>query len=126
MVSVPALNANARKDDIISASDIVWMEIPERNLNKDVVMDADDLIGKTPTRTLASNRPVKYGEVKMPQLVSRGDEVTILYSMGGMTLSAKGKSQQNGAEGDIVRVTNISSTKSMAGQVTGDRVVTVQ
>lgn len=126
MTSVPALTGPARKGDIISASDIVWIEVPERNLSKDVVVDADELIGKTPSRVLSANRPVKTGEIANPQLVSRGDDVIILYSVGGMTLSAKGKSQQNGSQGDLIRVTNLSSTKSMSAEITGDRIVTVQ
>ncbi len=126
MASVPALNGSARKGDIISASDIVWIEVPERTLAKDAVLDADDLIGKTPSRVLSANRPVKAAEIASPQLVSRGDDVTILYTVAGMTLSAKGKSQQNGSDGDLIRVTNLSSAKSMSAQVTGDRIVTVQ
>lgn len=126
MASVPALSGSARKGDIISASDIVWIEVPERTLAKDAVLDADDLIGKTPSRVLSANRPVKAAEIASPQLVSRGDDVTILYTIGGMTLSAKGKSQQNGSEGELIRVTNLSSAKSMSAEITGDRTVTVQ
>ncbi len=126
MASVPALSGSARKGDIISASDIIWIEVPERTLAKDAVLDADDLIGKTPSRVLSANRPVKAAEIASPQLVSRGDDVTILYTIGGMTLSAKGKSQQNGSEGELIRVTNLSSAKSMSAEITGDRTVTVQ
>ncbi|PZP55495.1 MAG: flagella basal body P-ring formation protein FlgA [Micavibrio aeruginosavorus] len=126
MASVPALNGPARKGDIISASDIVWIEVPERTLARDAVLDADELIGKTPSRVLSANRPVKSAEIASPQLVTRGEDVTILYNVAGMTLSAKGKSQQNGSEGELVRVVNLSSAKSMSAEVTGDRTVTVQ
>ena len=126
MASIPALSSQTRKGDIISASDIVWIEVPERNLSKDVVLDADELIGKTPSKVLSANRAVRTGEIANPQLVSRGDDVTIIYMVAGMTLSAKGKSQQNGSNGDLIRVTNLSSAKSMSAEVTGDREVTVQ
>ncbi len=125
-VSVPSLNKATRLGDIISASDIAWMDVPERSITNDTILDADDLIGKTPNRILTASRPVRTNDVQMPQLVARGDDVTILYEMNGMTLSAKGKSQQGGAQGDLIRVTNLSSAKSMSAQVTGDRTVTVQ
>lgn len=125
-VSVPTLSATARKGDIISASDIAWVDLPERNVTKDTLLDADEIIGKTPQRVLTSGRIIRSNEVADPQLVSRGDDVTILYKSGGMILSAKGKSMQNGSEGDLIRVTNLSSARSMSAQVTGDRVVTVE
>lgn len=125
-VSVPSLNKTTRVGDVISASDIAWMDVPERNVDKDTVLDADDLIGKTPNRILTASRPVRMSEVQLPQLVARGDDITILFESGGMTLSAKGKSQQNGAQGDLVRVVNVSSSRTMSATVTGDRTVTVQ
>ena len=125
-VSVPSVTATLRQGSIISASDIAWIDVPEHNLSKDVLLDADELIGKTPSRVLVSNRPIKAGEVANPQLVARGDDVTIVYLAGGMSLSAKGKSQQAGAQGDLIRVTNLSSSKSFSAQVTGDHTVTVQ
>lgn len=125
-VSVPALTGSARKGDIISASDIAWVEVPERNVSKDAILDADDLIGKTPQRVLTANRVIRMGDVTNPQLVDRGDDVTIIYNFNGMMLSAKGKSLQNGAQGDLIRVTNLSSAKSLSAEVTGDRTVTVQ
>ena len=126
LVSVPTLTSTTRRDDIISAADIAFIDVPERDVSTDTIIDADDLIGKTATNIITANRSVRIREVANPQLVSRGEDVTILYKVGGMTLSAKGKSMQNGTEGDLIRVTNLSSAKSLSAQVTGDRTVTVQ
>lgn len=126
MVQVPTLRTSARKGDIISAGDIAWVEMPMRSISKDTLLDADDIIGKTPSGLVASTRAIREKDVAYPQLVSRGDDVTIIYNIGGMSLTAKGKSQQNGSQGDLIRVTNLSSAKSMSASVTGDRTVTVQ
>lgn len=125
-VQVPSLNTTTRQGDIISASDIAWIEVPVRSVGKDTIIDADELIGKTPLRVIAADKPVRFKDVMAPKLVTRGDDVTILYKVGGMVLSAKGKSQQNGSQGDLIRVTNLSSAKAMSAEVTGDRVVTIQ
>lgn len=125
-VQVPSLNATTRQGDIISASDISWIDVPVRSVGKETVIDADELIGKTPLRVIAADKPIRFKDVVAPKLVARGDDVTILYKVGGMVLSAKGKSQQNGSQGDLIRVTNLSSAKPMSAEVTGDRIVTVQ
>lgn len=126
MVQVPSLTTTTRQGDVISASDIAWIDVPVRSVSKDTVLDADELIGKTPIRVIASDKPVRIKDVMSPRLVSRGDDITILYEVGGMTLSAKGKSHQNGSEGELIRVTNLSSAKSMSAEITGDRIVKVQ
>ncbi len=126
MVQVPTLKGTARKGDIISASDIAWVEMPLRNISRDTLLDADDIIGKTPSGIVASTRAIREKDISYPQLVARGDDVTIIYQIGSMSLTAKGKSQQNGSQGDLIRVTNLSSAKSMSASVTGDRTVTVQ
>lgn len=125
-VQVPVLNSTFKAGDVIGSGDIAWTEIPERLVTKDIVLDADTLIGKTPSKFIQNGRPLRSTEIKSPQLVNRGDEVTIQYNMGGMMLTAKGKSLQSGAAGEIIRVTNVASNKPMSGKVTGDRVITVQ
>jgi len=43
-----------------------------------------------------------------------------------MTLTAKGKALQDGALGDMVRVANTDSNKSLQGVVTAHREVTIR
>jgi flagella basal body P-ring formation protein FlgA len=70
--------------------------------------------------------PIRIKDVTNPQLISRGDEITIIVKEGGMQLTAKGKAMQNGAEGDMIRAVNVTSNRSLTAMVTGDRTVTVQ
>ncbi len=125
-VSVPVLKTTMKKSDIITASDIDYINVPERALIANAVIDADDLIGMAPDRVITAGRVIKDSDVSSPQLVKRGDEILIQYDVNGLVLTAKGKASQNGAKGDFIRVINGTSAKAMTAEVTGDRTVMVR
>lgn len=125
-VQVPVLNSAMKEDDIISSSDIQWVDVAARNLVNDTIVDADKLIGKTPIRMVDAGVPVRGRDIKAPQLVARGDDILIQFNQGGLQLTAKGRAMQNGAEGEIIRVLNVSSNQSIRGEVTGSKIVVVQ
>lgn len=122
---VPVLQASMKAGEIISSADIDWVDAPSRTLLPDTVLDADDLIGKTPVRTVVAGAPIRDNDIKAPLVVERGEHITILYTVGGMQMTAKGKAMQNGATGDMIRVVNLSSNRSVTGEVTGNALVKV-
>lgn len=126
MSTVPVLRSDVQSGDIIGSTDIEWADVAARHLVRDTIMDADDLIGKTPLRSVAAGAPVRARDVVSPQLVARGDEVLIQFTAGALQLSAKGKAMQNGAEGDVIRVLNLSSNQSVRAAIIGDKMVAVQ
>lgn len=125
-VTIPVLKTSLKNGEIIGSGDIDWIDVSEKTLMPDTVIDADKLIGKTPSRVIGINSVIRMKDVTNPQLVARGDEITIIVKTGGMQLTAKGKAMQNGAEGDIIRAVNTTSNRSLTAMITGDRTVTVQ
>lgn len=125
-VQVPVLTSSVSAGDIIGSGDIEWVDVATRHMLNDTIIDADHLIGKTPVRMVEAGIPVRIRDIKSPQLVARGDEVMLQFNQGGLQLTAKGKAMQNGAEGDFIRVMNLSSNQSLRGEVTGSKIVSVQ
>lgn len=126
-VSIPVLKQTMKKNEIITASDIDYITVPERTLMTNAIVDADDLIGMSPARVITEGRAIKENDISTPQLVKRGDEVLIEYQgNNGMILTAKGKATQNGSKGDFIRVMNVSSAKPVTAEVTGDRTVLIR
>ena len=123
---VPVLLNNLNADEIISTNDIKWIDMPLRQMQPDTVVDADKLIGKTPVRMVVAGAPVRDRDVKSPQLIARGDEILLQFNQGGIQLTAKGKAMQNGTEGEVIRVMNLSSNQSLRAEVTGSKSVVVQ
>lgn len=125
-VSLPVLKTNMKNGDIISHADLDYIDVSARSLPRDIIFDADRIAGMTPRRIAAGGKPLIFNDLQPPQLVGRGDTVTLIYEDGGMTVSTKGKSGQNATMGELVRVTNLSSNKTVSGVVTGLREITVQ
>ena len=72
---------------------------------------------------LETRRAIRAGEVLSPQLVTsarlirRGQELILFATTGAMTVTMKGKALEDGVEGDIVRVRNLSSNRIVEGRV---------
>lgn len=125
LIEVPVLKNMVRNGDIINANDVDWIALSRRYIQHDTVLQADKLIGKTARRILETGKPVRGAELQMPQLVNRGENVTIIYQEGPLSLSAKGKALSGGAYGQVVRVVNSSSNRSIDAVVNDLGVVTV-
>ncbi len=124
-ISMPVLKTSLRSGDIIGARDISWIDLAARDVQADLLLKEENLVGMTPRRMITAGKPVHDKDVEKPELVGRGDMITLVYESGPIILTAKGKSMQNGAQGDIIRVVNVVSNRTLEGMVTGDRQVTV-
>ncbi len=126
IVKIPVLRTTLRNGDIIGANDLDFVSLPQKMLQHDMVVDADDVTGFTPRRMLTPGKPILSNDLMRPQLVERGDLITIYFQNGPLVLSAKGKALQSGAKGDIVRVNNTNSNKTLTAFVSGSREVIVR
>lgn len=126
LISVPVLSQNLRNGDIIGQNDIQMVEISQGELQHGIIMQADDIIGMTPRRFAYAGKFIMDGSLIRPQLVDRGEPVSITFQEGPLVLTAKGKALQSGAKGDLVRVTNINSSRTIDAIVIGDNQVKVQ
>lgn len=126
LIPVPVLMNSLKNGDIISSRDIDWIEIPKNKIANGTILDEKDIVNLTPRRSIFGGKPIIGNELERPKLVSRGGPITLIFANGPMVLTTKGKSLQDGAVGDVVRVSNTDSSKNLQGTVTGDREVTIQ
>lgn len=122
----PVLTRRIAVGEVIAAKDIEWIKVRANRLQNDAIANIDELIGKTPRSSLRAGIPIRLSEVRRPILVQRGSLVNIILRLPAMTLTAQGKAQEEGGEGDVVRVVNIQSNKVVEAIVTGAGTVTVQ
>jgi len=78
--------------------------------------------GMEAARRLAAGAPVRASDIIRPQLVRRGEPVTLVVKTGGLAITAQGRALGSGAAGDLVRVVTTGSrtlegTVEKAGQV---------
>ena len=95
-------------------------------INSGTILSAADLVGMTPRRMVLDGKPIVANDVEAPRIVKRGESVTLNFKSGSLELSAMGKALEHGSKGDLVRVVNNSSNRTIEALVTGEREVTVQ
>lgn len=126
MVEVPVLTRRMLTDEIIRADDIRWVRTRADRLQRDVILDIDEIVGKTPRRGLRADIPVRVSEIRRPVLVKRSGLVTMILQSGSLTLTAKGRALEDGSDGDVIRVSNSQSSLVVEAVVTGSNVVSVR
>jgi flagella basal body P-ring formation protein FlgA len=124
-VTIPVAKDMVQNGDLIDKTMVNWVEIEERQLQSDTIINFEDLHNMTPRRVLLSGKPISSKDIIAPRLVERGNEVTMVYKHAGMDLTARGKALQGGSKGDTIRVVNLASSRPIEAQVTADRIVTV-
>lgn len=123
--TIPVLKTRMRRGDIIRASDIDYIKVQTESLAHDVILNADDIIGTTPRTSLNSTSPIRSYDLQRPKIVKRGDKVTMIYSNGRVRIETIGKALEEGAKGDIIRVANGASNKTIQAEIIADRTVSV-
>src|SRR5207253_6826862 len=76
-------------------------------------------IGMQVRRSIRSGQPLKAADLVKPDLVQRDQTVTLIFQSAGLYLTVRGKSLDNGTEGDVVNVLNLQSKRTVAGTVIG-------
>ena len=125
LIDIPVLRTAMKAGEIIGRHDLDYIEISENDLRPGMVLEAENLIGMTPRRLTGPGKPLKTIDMESPRIITRGDMVTMLFQQGGLTLTASGKAMEHGAKGDVIRVVNSTSNKTIEGLVTGDKEVTI-
>jgi len=123
---VPVLNRLVTPGEIIESSDIVWKRHPARRINATAITDAKMLVGQTVKRALPAKKLLRKTDVEMPVMIEKGSSVTMTLRSGAMTLSLRGRALDDGGEGDVIRVMNTKSNRSLQALVIAPGKVEVQ
>jgi flagella basal body P-ring formation protein FlgA len=111
--------------EILQKQDLKEIMIPYQTVPAGSLRYPSEVIGKQTRRVLIDNRPIPESSLIEPQIVERGDKVTIELASGGLKLIAPGKAMEDGAEGDDVRVINLNSNKTINATIEAPGLVRV-
>jgi flagella basal body P-ring formation protein FlgA len=125
LVDVPVLTRRVKPGEIITASDIGYMEVRINRMGAELLRDTTDLIGQTPRRLINENTPVRARDLQQPQVVTKGSLVTMVLQQKSMTLTAQGKALEAGTDGQVIRVVNTMSNRTVEAVVIGPNQVSV-
>lgn len=114
-VPVPVPARNLKPDEIITEADIRIVSLPVQRVNAYAVTKKDELVGRQVRHMLTPGRPVMEQAVMMPIVIHRGDEVTITYRDGDLSLSVPGRAMGDAHQDQPVKVVNLSSNLLVEG-----------
>jgi flagella basal body P-ring formation protein FlgA len=114
-VDTPVLSRAVDKGQLLSETDFTLAPLGAGAARGAVAVA--EASGMEAARRLQAGAPVRATDLIRPQLVRRGEPVTITVVDGGLRITAQGRALSNGAAGDLVRVVNLSSSRTLDGIV---------
>jgi flagella basal body P-ring formation protein FlgA len=99
-----------------------WFDsIPPQNL----VTQVDDVYGKNIASSVRANCEIMQAMLKSAQMVRKGSIVKIMAENGSLLVTTIGLSEDNGGQGDIIKVKNLTSNKIVYAKVIDQALVRV-
>jgi flagella basal body P-ring formation protein FlgA len=110
---------------VLSKEDVTLVAEQSGQLNKDLLTNLDDAVGKKSVRSIQPGQPVTSQMIEDPPVVKKGNRVVIQAQSDVIKVSAQGKVMEDGRMGEQVRVVNIGSGKEVFATVKGPGLVEV-
>ncbi|TGX54192.1 flagellar basal body P-ring formation protein FlgA [Sphingomonas gei] len=82
-------------------------------------LSADDASGMEAARNLTAGNIVRRSDLMKPQLVRRGEPVTIRIISGGLVITSSGRALNGGGQGEMVRVVTNTTNRTLDGMIDG-------
>jgi flagella basal body P-ring formation protein FlgA len=114
-VVVPA--HDIARGDTISESDLTYATVDGAALMSGVPTKMDEIKGMQARRVLSAGQPFRGDDVRRPIVVTKGETVTMQFSVPGVELSAMGRAMSEGGIGDNVTVQNPASYRMISAIV---------
>jgi len=114
-VEAPVLARAVEKGELLSEADFTFASLSPAQARS--AIGPGEASGKEAVRRLASGAIVRATDVTRPQLVRRGEPVALIVRSGGLAITAQGRALSGGGAGDLVRVVNSATSRTLEGTV---------
>ena len=114
-----------QKGAVLTESDIELKKIDLAKLHYGFFEELKYGAGKKLKRRILAGAVLTPAMLKEPQLIRRGQQITIMAQSGLMTVRMQGKALANGAAGERIKVMNVKSRKKLEGVITSSGEVKV-
>ena len=124
-LEVPVLLRSVGRGERIVRSDL---ELVRREIGTrpgTLILDPARIVGLEARRDLPAGSALQQGLLAAPLLVKRGQTVTLEAGSAGLEVRMQGRALDSGAAGDRLRVTNLSSGRTVEGIVAEDGTVRI-
>jgi flagella basal body P-ring formation protein FlgA len=114
-----------RRGATVTAADLTLATQDLASLHRDYFLSVEPLVGQRVRRNLGRGDVITPSAVEANQLVKRGAEVTILAANPQVQVRMRGKALAGGAQGERIKVLNLSSEREISATVVARGLVQV-
>jgi flagellar basal body P-ring formation protein FlgA len=114
------------KDRIIKSDDVHIVKKWFRRIPLNTASSLEEVVGKRMTASIRPNTEITRNMLNEPIMIKRGNMVRIVLDTGPMQIAALGLSEEDGMQGAIIRVKNMSSKRTIYARVLGESLVGVE
>lgn len=123
-VEAAVLARGVERNEVLKSSDVLIERRPKAEVGNDAA-GRDNAVGMQARRQLRAGQALRVNDLAKPDLVTRDQNVTLIYESSGLYLTIRGKALEGGTEGDVVNVLNLQSKRTVSGVVVGRGQVSV-
>src|SRR4051794_23947490 len=123
-VEAAVLARGVERNEVIKSSDVLIERRPKAEVGNDAA-GRDNAVSMQARRQLRAGQALRVTDLAKPDLVTRDQNVTLIYESSGLYLTIRGKALEGGTEGDAVNVLNLQSKRAVSGVVVGRGQVSV-
>jgi flagella basal body P-ring formation protein FlgA len=113
------------RDAILDQSDVTMMTKWMDTATTGIIADINEVLGRKATVRINPGTEITKHMLRSVPVVKKGEIVRIVLESGPMVISAVGLCQEDGGQGDLIRVQNTSSRKVVFARVMGQSLVKV-
>ena len=114
-----------KQGQVIGISDIAVERRPKASSSSTTLTTIEQAQGLSAKHALRAGQVIRQADVAKPELVARGETVTIMFQVPGITVTILGKAVEPGALGDMISVINVQSKHTIQATVVGPGRVSV-
>jgi flagella basal body P-ring formation protein FlgA len=113
LAEVPVLRDMVRRGQLVTQDLVDYQMLPAQRLSSGMVVDVADLVGQAARRTLHPGRPVRAADLMPPIVVAKNKLVRMVYEVGALRLTARGRALTDGGAGALIKVLNVDSKRTV-------------
>ncbi|MGZ9133405.1 MAG: flagellar basal body P-ring formation chaperone FlgA [Nitrospira sp.] len=126
MIDAVVVTRFLKAEELIDMSDLKTVGLRVQQVNHPFITDQAEVVGKSASRPLPPETPLRPAFVKPPLVIKKGDRVLIEARRGGLSIRANGVTKANGQIGQTVMVTNLDSGRELRAKVVAPSLVEVE
>lgn len=119
VVDLPVLARPIARGEVITAADLDWVQMPAGQVRAEHISSEAALIGMAARRSLRPGSPLREFDIEAPSVIERGEIVSLIFQSGALTLAARARAMEDGAQGELIRFVNLQSNRTVEAVADG-------